>query len=251
MASFLTRDLAASKKLKAKLENKDIATLIGARFSSPALVEEIARNGFDAVLIEAEHGSVNRERVEDMSRAAALAGTAALIRPEGSLPHFVTGYLGCGVDGFMLPLIRSVAQAQELVDTFRFSAPADFSDRVIIFMIEHIEAIENLDALLRIEGVDAFLVAPGDLAISMRESFNPLSPRVSAVIDKAIGKIVDAGRTCGARVDFEDVGDFIAKGVSLVYYHAHLLLRLGAKDFHSRLESAKRGPTQQRFAQSA
>jgi 4-hydroxy-2-oxoheptanedioate aldolase len=241
MASFLKRDLAASRRFKEKLRKKEIATLIGARISSPALVEEIGHNGFDAALLEAEHGSINRERVEDMSRAAAIAGTAALIRPEGSVPHLVTGYLGCGVDGFMLPLIRSVAQAQELVDTFRFSAPRDFSERVLIFMIEHVDAIDNLDALLAIEGVDAFLVAPSDLAISMRESFDPLSPRVSATIERTVGRIVDAGKTCGARVDVEDMDAFVEKGVSLIYYHAHLLLALGAKDFHSRIESAKRG----------
>jgi 4-hydroxy-2-oxoheptanedioate aldolase len=243
MGSFLKRDLAASKRMKAKLRANEVAILMHSSHSAPSMVERLAENGFDAVLIDAEHASVGRDRVEEMSRAAALAGTAAIIRPEGSLPHLITGYLGCGVDGFMLPLIRSRAHAQELVDQFRFSAPLDFPDRPLILMIELIDAVDSLPELMRIEGVDAFLVAPGDLALSMGEDLTggkPISPRVAATIDRAVATIVDAGKTCGARVEFDDVDRFIEKGVRLIYYHADLLLARGARDFHAKVESARR-----------
>jgi 2-keto-3-deoxy-L-rhamnonate aldolase RhmA len=83
MASFLKRDLAGSKKLKAKLRAGDVAMLCHSSHPSPSLVERLGQLGADAVLLDAEHGSVGRDRVEEMSRAAALAGTAAIIRPEG------------------------------------------------------------------------------------------------------------------------------------------------------------------------
>ena len=87
MASFLKRNLAASKRLKAKLRAGEHRDLCHSSHPSPSLVERLAERGFDAVLIDCEHGSVGRDQVEEMSRAAALAGTAAIIRPEGSLPH--------------------------------------------------------------------------------------------------------------------------------------------------------------------
>ena len=91
----------------------------------------------------------------------------SIVRPEDSLPWMVTRYLECGVDGLMLPLIPNAAVAQQMVDRMRFSAPFDHADRFIILMIETLEAVNNLPEILRVEGVDAFLVAPGDLAMSM------------------------------------------------------------------------------------
>lgn len=241
MASFLKRNLAASKKLKAKLRAGDIATLCHSSHPSPSLVERLAELGFDAVLIDAEHGSVGRERVEEMSRAAALAGTAAVIRPEGSLPHLVTGYLGCGVDGLMLPLIKSPAHAQEMVDVFRFSAPVDHADRTLILMIELIEAVDSLPEIMRIPGVDAYMVAPADLALSMGEPVGggKFTPKTLAAIDRAIKTIADAGKTCGARIDFDTVPAFVEKGVTLLYTHADHMLAAGAKQYFSIVGAAR------------
>lgn len=243
MASFLLRDLAASKRFKAKLRAGEITTLIHSSHPQPSLVERLAQNGFDAVLIDAEHGSVGRERVEEMSRAAALAGTASIIRPEGSLPHLVTGYLGCGVDGLMLPLISTAEQAQELLRCFRFSAPVDHADRIVILMIETIEAVENLPALLDLEGVDAYLVAPFDMALSMGETIvrgKPLPKRVHDTIDRAVAAIVKAGRRCGARLDLDSLESFLSKGVTLLYTHADHMLARGSKEFFAKVETSKR-----------
>lgn len=237
MTSLLTRNLAASKCFKAKLRDKQPATLIHSNHPAPSLVERLAEYGFDAVLIDAEHGSVGRERVEEMSRAAALAGTAAIIRPEGSVPHLITGYLGCGVDGFMLPLIKTPAQAKELVDCFRYSAPVDHDARVMILMIERIEAVECLPALLDIEGIDAFMVAPDDLAVSLGEPVGKGSPtqRVLDTINRAITTIVAARRTCGMCVRVDTIEDYRAKGVTLFYDHADRMLARGSQAFLSKL----------------
>lgn len=241
MASFLKRDLAASKRLKAKLRAGDIATLCHSSHPSPSLVERIAEQGFEAILIDAEHGSVSRDRVEEMARAAALAGTASIIRPEGSLTHLITGYLGCGVDGFMLPLIMSAAHAQQMVEYFQFSAPVDHGDRPLILMIERIEAVESLPEIMRVSGVDAYLVAPSDLALSMGEPLlrgEDVTPKVAAAIDRAVKTIVDAGKVCGARINFEDAPEFIEKGVTLLYTHADHMLARGAKDYFSIVRAA-------------
>lgn len=243
MGSFLKRDLAGSKRFKEKLQKKEIATLINVSHPSPSLVERLAEIGFDAMLIEAEHGSVSRDRVEDMARAAALAGRCALIRPEGSIPHLITGYLGCGIDGFMLPLIESAAHAQSLVDQFRFSAPIDYPNRPLIAMIERIEAVESLPEILKIKEIDAFLVAPWDLALTMGVDFTKTKKIPQAVhetIDRAIATIVESGATCGMRVEFETAQAFIEKGVTLIYEHSDNMMRDGAARFLGILQPADR-----------
>jgi 2-keto-3-deoxy-L-rhamnonate aldolase RhmA len=238
MASFLKRSVAANRKLKERLRNGDVVTLIHSSHPSASLVEKLGELGFDAVLIDCEHGSATPERVEDMGRAANLAGMVSIVRPEDSLPHLITRYLECGVDGFMLPLIPNAAVAQSLVDRLRFSAPFDHEDRFIILMIETLEAVNNLPEIMRVEGVDAYLVAPGDLALSMGQipytyewQSGKRPAAVDEVVDRAIRTIVDAGKVCGTLVNRGDVQSYIRKGVRLVYDHANHMMARGSKEF--------------------
>jgi 4-hydroxy-2-oxoheptanedioate aldolase len=158
------------------------------------------------------------------------------------LPHLITGYLGCGIDGFMLPLIMSTEHAQQMVDVFRFSAPVDHESRPLILMIERIEAVDSLPEIMRIGGADAYLVAPSDLALSMGEPLGrgKVTPKVAAAIDRAVKTIVDAGKVCGARIDFDDAASFIEKGARLLYTHADHMLATGAKEYFSIVNGADR-----------
>jgi 2-keto-3-deoxy-L-rhamnonate aldolase RhmA len=245
MASFLKRDLSRNREIKAKLRGGEVVTLIHSSHPSPSLVEKLGEQGFDAVLIDCEHGSAGPERVEEMARAASLAKILSIVRPEESLPWMVTRYLECGVDGLMLPLIPNAAVAQQMVDRMRFSAPFDHQDRFIILMIETLEAVNNLPEILRVPGVDAYLVAPGDLAMSMGVS--PITyewqsgerpKELTQAVDRAIATIVDAGKVCGTLVNRNDVQSFIRKGVRLVYDHANHMLARGSRDFLDQVRGA-------------
>lgn len=247
MASFLRRSMVANRALKARMRDGDLVTMIHSSHPSASLVEKLAECGFDTVLIDCEHGSATPERVEDMARAASLTGIISIVRPEDALPHLITRYLECGVDGFMVPLVPNAQVAQSMVDRLRFSAPFDHQDRFLILMIETIEAVENLPEILRVEGVDAYLVAPGDLALSIGsvpityEWQNGRRPKeVDDVVDRAIRTIVDAGKVCGTLVNRGDVQSFIQKGVRLVYDHANHMLARGSKDFLDTVAGARR-----------
>lgn len=238
MASFLKRDLSRNRALKDKMRRGDIVTLIHSSHPSPSLVEKLGEFGFDAVLIDCEHGSAGPERVEEMSRAASLAGLIAIVRPEEALPWMVTRYIECGVDGLMLPLVSDARTASAMVDRLRFSAPFDHQERFLILMIETVEAVKNLPEILRVEGVDAYLVAPGDLAVSMGlspityEWQNGHRPQaLEQAVDRTIKTIVDAGKVCGTLVNRTDVQSFIRKGARLLYDHANHMLARGAKEF--------------------
>ncbi|WP_083355178.1 HpcH/HpaI aldolase family protein [Mesorhizobium sp. ORS 3428] len=245
MASFLKRDLSASRALKEKLRCGGIGTLVHSSHPSPSLVEKLAECGFDAVLIDCEHGSAGPERVEEMARAASLSGAVSILRPEDPSPWMVTKYLECGVDGLMIPLVSDAKIAQSIVDRFRFSAPFDHQDRLLILMIETIEAVNNLPQIMAVEGVDAYLVAPGDLALTI--GAQPITyewqqgnmpQAVAEVVDRAIKTIVDAGKICGTLVNHSDVGSFVDKGVRLVYDHANHMLSYGAREFLGRLKQS-------------
>jgi 2-keto-3-deoxy-L-rhamnonate aldolase RhmA len=239
--------MVANQKLKARMRQGDVVTMVHSSHPSASLVEKLGEFGFDAVLIDCEHGSATPERVEDMARAANLAGIVSIVRPEDALPHLVTRYLECGVDGFMIPLVPNAAVARSMVDRLRFSAPFDHEDRFMILMIESIEAVNNLPEIMRVEGVDAYLVAPGDLALSIGSTpftyewqSGKRPKEVEEVVDRAIRTIVDAGKVCGTLVNRSDVQSFVHKGVRLVYDHANHMMAKGSKDFLDAVDGARR-----------
>ncbi|MDQ7251054.1 HpcH/HpaI aldolase family protein [Dongia sedimenti] len=238
MASFLKRSTARNKEIKERFRRGEVVTLIHSSHTSASLVEKLGEFGFDSVLIDCEHGSAGPREVEEMARAANLANMVSIVRPEESLPWLVTRYIECGADGVMLPLIPNATVAQSLVDRLRFSAPFDHEDRFVILMIETIEAVNNLPEIMKVEGVDAYLVAPGDLALTIGsvpityEWQKGKRPKeVDVVVDRAIRTIVDAGKVCGTLVNRGDVQSYIEKGVRLVYDHANHMMARGARDF--------------------
>lgn len=244
MASFLKRSTTRNKEIKARMRRGDIVTLIHSSHPCASLVEKLGEFGFDSVLIDCEHGSAGPREVEEMARAANLANMVSIVRPEDSVPWLVTRYIECGADGVMLPLIPNAAVAQSMVDRLRFSAPFDHEDRFVILMIETLEAVNNLPAIMQVEGVDAYLVAPGDLALTIGsipityEWQKGKRPReVDVVVDRAIKTIVDAGKMCGTLVNRGDLQSYVEKGVRLLYDHANHMMARGSQDFLGHIRS--------------
>jgi 4-hydroxy-2-oxoheptanedioate aldolase len=246
MASFMKRSVDHNRAFKRKLQSGEPVTMIHTSHASASLVEKLGEFGFDAVMIDCEHGPAGPETVEQMARAANLSDVVSIVRPEDAIPHFVTRYIECGADGLMVPMVSDAATAQAMVDRLRFSAPFDHQDRFLILMIETVDAVNRLPEILAVEGVDAYLVAPGDLAVTMNlspvvyEWQDGVTPAaVEEAVDHAIKTIVDAGKVCGTLVNHGNVGAFLDKGVRLLYDHANHMLARGARDFFDTVRAAK------------
>jgi len=62
----------------------------------------------------------------------------------------------------MVPMVDTADQARAIVDAVRYGCPADDEKRLVVAMIETPKAIDNIDALLAVEGIDVFFIGPGD-----------------------------------------------------------------------------------------
>lgn len=233
-----------SSSIKRKLKDRKPVTVINPDHPSPSLVASIAKLGFDGIFIDCEHGAANMERVEDMARAARLHGAESILRPDTGLPWLITRYLHRGVDGVMVPLVHTAADAQRVVDTVRYAHPDDYEDKIIVLMIESVDGIKNLKQMLKIEGIDVFFIGPGDLSQSMGYPLRVWEGQarpaaVTTAVDRAIAAIVDAGKTAGTLVNRADTAEYIEKGVLYLYDHASHFLTSGAKEFLERVASAR------------
>ena len=106
-----------------------------------------------------------------------------------------------------------------------------------IALIEDAEALANLDALLEVEGIDVYQVAPSDLAASMGHLGEPAHPAVRRAILDAIGTIVAAGRVAGTLVDDTNVDGFVAAGARCLMVPWPKWVAAGATAFLGRVRS--------------
>jgi 4-hydroxy-2-oxoheptanedioate aldolase len=227
-----------SNSLKHKLAAGQTATIVAPLAPSPGLVEFLGHLGFDGVFLDCEHGSSGWEDVENLVRAADLAGYSSVVRVERNDPATITRALDRGASGVQVPHINTAAEAEAAVQHVKF-APlghrgwsggrsaygldmADFAARAnaetfLAIMLEEAEALDNLDDILRVEHIDVFFVAPGDLAQSMGHPGNMSHPAVTSAIDDALRRISAAGRTSGALITPENLDHHLELGVQYVY----------------------------------
>ena len=97
--------------------------------------------------------------------------------------------------------------------------------------IEDAEALENVDEILKVEGIDVFFIGPSDLSQSMGHPGNPKAPAVAKAIDETLAKIIAAGHTSGMPASTDAVQSVIGKGVLYIYTHIPKLLTTAAGQY--------------------
>ena len=227
---------------------------------TPDLVDYLGPTGLDGVWIETEHGTPSFQDIANLSRAADLWGMASVVRIHQNDPGLIGRILDCGASGIVVPHVSTKEAAQRVVKGGKF-APlgmrgmyggrrafgrkgdlyAQANDEVcLVVLIEEREALENLDEILTVDGIDVFQVAPSDLAQTLGHIGHAEHPEVQAAIDGAIQKIVAAGRTAGMVTNEQNRERYIKMGVRFVYGSILRSLQAGAVEFARLVQSQSR-----------
>lgn len=217
--------MSTSSSLKERLARGDSVLMVNPNHISPTLCEKLVRSGADSVFIDCEHGLASFEDIHHMAKAARHAGGFGIVRPQNQERSTITRCLNAGADGVMVPLIHTAELARQVVHTFRYACPDDHQSRLLVGMVESLEAVQNLDEILAVEGIDVFFVGPGDLSQSM--GYSPAvaagqrrPPPVLELVDQTLQRIRAAGKVAGTLVVRQDVAHLVSVGAQLLYYHA-------------------------------
>lgn len=230
-------------KLRQRLQNGERLLMVNPHHVSSGLVARLCELGADTVFLDCEHGSASYEDVRIMAAAARGAGGGGIVRPDNHNRSTLIRYLNCGADGLMVPMVGTADQARAIVETVRYACPADYEKRMVICMIETVEAIRNLDEILKVGGVDLLFIGPGDLSQSM--GYLPSVPLgeerpqpVQDTVVAAVAKIRAAGKIAGTLVFEHEMERWVHAGVQFFYIHSDPFLRLGISRMRS-MASAK------------
>lgn len=239
---------------KKKLATGKPISVIAPGYSSAGLVELLGRMGFDGIFIDCEHGPAGWEEVENMVRAAELVDATPIVRVQSNDPSTITRALDRGAGGVQVPHINTRAQAEAAVRAAKFAplghrgyaggrsalgVKGNFTNHaneetMVVAMLEEVEALKNLDDILKVEHIDAFFIAPGDLSQSMGYPGQLDHPDVQAAVHDAVRRTRDAGRAPGVlTTNAASARRYLDLGALLIYVSLASLLQPGARDFLS------------------
>jgi 4-hydroxy-2-oxoheptanedioate aldolase len=177
--------------------------------------EVMAHQGFDSLTVDMQHGVVDYQVAVTMLQAIATTPVMPVARVPWNDPARLMKILDAGVYGVICPMINTREQAEALVQACKYPprgyrswgpvraslyAGADYGDHanadlVVMPMIETVEALKNLDAILSVPGVDAVYVGPSDLSLSM--GCTPRLDQTDAPVVEAQQRIAEACKRHG------------------------------------------------------
>ncbi|MCU6665212.1 2-keto-3-deoxy-L-rhamnonate aldolase [compost metagenome] len=234
-------------------------TQIGLWLSSTSsyMAEIAATSGYDWLLIDGEHAPNTVQDLYHQLQAVAPYASQPVIRPVDGNRSLIKQVLDIGARTLLIPMVDSAEQAREIVSATRYpplgvrgvgagvaraarwgrveNYMARANDELcLLIQVESKAALDNLDAILEVEGIDGVFIGPADLSTSLGYPDNAGHPQVQAIIEQAIRRIRLAGKAAGfLAVDpamatrcLEWGANFVAVGVDTMLYTEALDSRL-------------------------
>lgn len=179
---------------------------LSATITDPFVSEVVGAAGFDFVMVDTEHGPIALDQLQLMLIAMRDSPSTTLVRVAANNSTLIKQVLDLGAEGIIVPEVNNRTQCEAAVSAAKYppvgirgfgprrasrlhGSRQDYLERAndeiaVIVMIEHREALDNLDEILTVPGLDGILVGPADLAVSMGHILDPGHPDVLAAIEE-------------------------------------------------------------------
>ncbi len=227
--------------------------LIGTFTKTPSmmLAEVISQTSLDVVCIDAEHSPFDRKDIDNNIFAYRAGNMPSLVRIPSSAPEQILNALDCGATGIVVPHVDSAEKAQAIAKASKYGdggrgyagstraagyASKTISDNleanqsnVVIAQIEDLAALDVIEDIAAVEGIDCLFIGMMDLTVSLGES----SAKAAAVTEAAI-KICEAAKKYNRRLGIfvpsvDDIPFWIEQGVTLFLMGSdHAFIKQGA-----------------------
>lgn len=176
--------------------------------------------GYDWLLIDGEHAPNDLNSIQSQLLAIGNTPSHPVVRIVEGQTALIKQVLDIGAQTILVPMVETAEQAETLAKAMHYPPLGNrgvgtalaraarwnqignyFSDvdeqLCLLIQVESVAAMENLDDILKVDGVDGVFIGPADLAASMGHLGKPSHPEVVAMVSKAIAKIKKAGKAAG------------------------------------------------------
>jgi 2-keto-3-deoxy-L-rhamnonate aldolase RhmA len=206
------RLIAPNRTKRALAEGRAVLGTMVAEIRQPAIMQLLVNGGFDFAIIDNEHGPFNIETIADLSRTAVALGITPIVRVPDIAYPYIAQALDAGAQGIMAPRIYTAAQTKQVVDTVKYPPVGQRGsamnrgqttfrggnviemmeeanqESLVIIQVETAAALESIDEIVSVPGVDVAFIGPNDLSIALGVP----GQTTSSVLVDAIERVMDA-----------------------------------------------------------
>ncbi len=223
-------------------------------FENPEIAKILKVCGFDFFIVDSEHGNFDYSDIAKLFAVAREAGIPPMARIPEVRREIVLKYMEMGAQGLLLPNTETVAQAKALVNYSKYypmgnrgvsllRAHTGFEkidnaaeymrkaneETILMVQIESPTAVENINNLLDVEGIDAAFVGPNDLSQSMGIMGQMDNPQFITAVDKVIDAAKRRGKFSGIHMmSVEALQPWVAKGMTLNFWANDVVMLMNA-----------------------
>lgn len=198
------------------------------RYPAAGVAEVLALQGFDFLVLDGEHGTIEPHHAEGMVRAAELRDATPVVRVPTNAPGAIMRFLDTGAQGVQVPLVRSAEDAAQAVRSAKYwpdgtrglagVRAADYgqgvpfeeyiacanAETLVVLQIETREALECVDEIARLPGVDVVFVGPTDLSQALGIPGRTGDPVLVEAFDRIARAVAGSDAALGVLVGDED-----------------------------------------------
>jgi len=238
-----------TNSLKSRLRNRQLTIGSWITLAHSSIAEIMAKAGFDWLTVDMEHSAITLHEAQQLIQVIELSGCVPLVRVGVNDANLIKRVMDTGAHGVIVPMINNKEDAEQAVGAVKYpprgfrgvglaraqSYGTDFegyrkwneTESIVIVQIEHIKAVENLEAILSVEGVDAFFVGPYDISTSLGVPGQFDHPEMTLVLSKVLDTARRLKAVAGYHVvppDTTQVVEKIKQGYHFLAYSADFLL---------------------------
>ncbi len=228
-------------KFRRALLDRDLTLGTWVQIGHPACGEVFARAGCDWVCVDLEHGAQDLETMTNVFRAISAFDCVPVARLPLNDPIWIHRTLDAGARGLIIPMVKTAAEAEAAVSEAKYPPRGvrgfgysranlhgmDFDSYIqsanyeiaMVMQIEHKDAIDQLDAILEVDGVDGLFIGPLDLSGSMGLTGQMEHPQVATALNSFRDACAQHGASAGMHVvrpTSQNVREAVEKGYTMI-----------------------------------
>ena len=257
-------NISASSDIKAlhpnstKTKLKAGETVFGCfvRYPDPSLIELLGFQGWDFLVLDAEHGTIEPRDCENLVRAAELRSVTPIVRVTTNLQPIILRYLDTGAQGAQVPWINSAEDAERAVQSIKYQPrgirglanvrAADYAQTIpfgeyvqqanqetlVVLQVEGLEAIEQLPEIVKVDGVDVIFIGPTDLSQSLGLPGQTQHEKVQEAMRRITDIVLDSDAALGLLVpNAQAARDWMGRGARYIATTIDGLIRSSVRGY--------------------
>jgi len=230
-------------QLKSRLSKGDLTIGSWITLGHPSIAEIMASAGFDWLVLDMEHSVLELSEIQALIQVLDGKQCPSIVRLTSNHPDQIKRVMDAGATGVMVPMVKSAEDARAAVQSVYYPPRGQRGvglaraqgygssfqkyrswleeNAVIVAMIEHVDAVNSIDEILAVDGIDAYIIGPYDLSGSMGRPGDLNHPDVQSAITRVLEAGHRSGKPGGIHViepDQDELQRRIAAGFNFLGY---------------------------------